>query len=130
MIYYPLHQILYITLLNSCFLPQIEYGRIVACFAMSDTNEHFVVIHKFVKTGHRNEQECELFKQLPQIIITHPQNIIKSISIIPECTRKCKHMSTATYLIEREQIENKRKLTLLHDYAESLFCLNVYAMHK
>ena len=100
----------------------------MGCFCKADSAEDVAIVAKFKKTGQANSKDCELLSLSRFIKVVPPQSIVKTVSIIHECTDLCTVERTTTIAAEREDIQTDKYYSITHDFTNNLYCLNKYCM--
>ena len=91
------------------------------------------IIRKFEQTGLQNDIDCPILLLDDDIVSVLPKNIVRPLSIIHQCDSTCTPTVTSHVYrrIEREDIEERcDSVKFLHNFTNSMYCLNVYAMNE
>ena len=113
---------------------QMEYGRLLSCLMLDDqsstcTRICLVHCHERVEAGGApilNDRDCPLLFQLPMIEAIPSTAIIGAVSIIHECSHRCRFKQGRTARkAEREEVSSDL-LVYEHVFNSTEYCLNVY----
>jgi len=115
------------------YTTQVEYGHLMACFAQTKELGEYCIIQRYerVLCGDQqltNEKECPLLFRVKVLAVIPASAICTAVSIVHECDQSCSFQQRQkSWTMEREHI-TRSGLLHVHDYSNTLFCLNIYCM--
>lgn len=119
--------------LSTPFPHQVEFAKLLVCCQDIVGRQSVCILQLFEKVGStgnvQNDRDCPLLFQLDVILLVPSSSILRTVSIVHECSSRCKFVQdrATTKLYEREHVQLSGS-TFNHDYSNHLFCLNVYSL--
>ena len=114
-----------------------EYGQLLGCLLSDDqstTCASICLVHCYerVEAGGLsilNDRDCPLLFQLQLIAAIPSTAVTGAVSIIHECSARCRYKQGRTaHKAEREEVPSD-SLVYEHDFNSTEYCLNVYYMN-
>ena len=79
-------------------------------------------------TGRENAQHCELVETINRLTLIEPDKLLRTVSVVHECSQSCSVNTVAQVYAERESTTTDKYFSITHDYHHNLYCINKYAM--
>ena len=109
-----------------------KYGRLMACFESGARSQNCIiqaiVEEKAMDQPILNEFDCPLLSLSTTFHVIPSSSTVTSVSIIHQCSQACTFAQSSTPVTREREVLISSQLTYTHDYSNTLFCLNMYAM--
>ena len=115
------------------YTTQVEYGHLMACFAQTKELGEYWIIQLYERvlcgdkqlTNEKSALSCSVWKSC--LSFQHQQSAQQSPLCMNVASLALSNKGKQSWTMEREHI-TRSGLLHVHDYSNTLFCLNVYCM--
>ena len=113
----------------------MKYGQLLACFKVAETTHSLCIVRELAEIEAmddqplHNELDCPLLTMTNELHVVQTASVSTAVSIMHECNASCTLVHSPDVLAREREALTITRLTHKHDYTNTMFCLNVYAMH-
>ena len=110
----------------------MKYGELLACIKVAVTTHSLCVVCELAEIEAMDDQPLHNELDCPLLTMTNviqTASVSTAVSIMHECNASCTFVHSPDVLAREREALTITRLTHKHDYTNTMFCLNVYAMH-